>query len=157
MGRATPLCAGLTFPEFIFSYASGSGPVTTSPIPSLDGTKIAYVENSPKIGAVLHVLTFGSGATEYGTCTKQRHRPADLRNCPGDPRQRQREVTANDFMIPLSLATFGVASSNTYSAPFVNYSTDTLFVGDDQGHLYSVRPGVSEERRHLPVGTFPSR
>src|SRR5271156_3336422 len=57
---------GLTNPEFIFSYASGVGPVATSPGLSVSGTEVAYVENDPNIGAILHVLTFGSGSTEYG-------------------------------------------------------------------------------------------
>ena len=80
-------------PEFIFSYASGVGPVATSPGLSLSGTEIAYVENDPNIGAILHVLTFGSGSTEYGTsasCATNNNGGAtlaDLRNQPGDPRK----------------------------------------------------------------------
>lgn len=62
-------CSGLTYPEFIFSYAAGTGPVATSPTISVDGTKIAFVENDTNIGAILHVLTRGSGSTEYGNCT----------------------------------------------------------------------------------------
>src|SRR5256886_10064191 len=52
-GTGTTLC-GHTNPEFIFSYASGVGPVATSPSLSTTGTKIAYVENDPNIGAILH-------------------------------------------------------------------------------------------------------
>src|SRR5208282_5262500 len=64
-GSGTPLC-GFANPEFIFSYASGVGPVATSPNISLGGTKVSYVENDPNIGAILHVLTFGTGSNEYG-------------------------------------------------------------------------------------------
>src|SRR5208282_4088494 len=64
-GSGTPFC--LTNPEFIFSYASGVGPVATSPGLSIGGTEVVYVENDPNIGAILHVLTFASGSTEYGS------------------------------------------------------------------------------------------
>ena len=65
-GTGTPICTGLTFPEFIFSYASGVGPVATSPVLSLDGTKIAYVENDPNMGAILHVLTKAPASPSTG-------------------------------------------------------------------------------------------
>ena len=89
-GSGTPLCTGLTYPEFTFSYASGTGPVATSPALSLDGTQIAYVENDTNIGAILHVLTIGTG-TEHGTCTNSGHRHADLRYPRGNPRQHLRK------------------------------------------------------------------
>jgi hypothetical protein len=91
-GSGTPLC-GLTNPEFIFSYAPGVGPVATSPTLSLSGTQTSYVENDPNIGAILHVLTFGSGSTEYGNQHRLRQQQrrgdhlADLRHQPGDPRK----------------------------------------------------------------------
>src|SRR5580693_3473243 len=82
-GSGTSLC-NLTNPEFIFSYASGVGPVATSPGLSVGGTEVAYVENDPNIGAILHVLTFGSGSTEYGTsatCTGNNNGGATLPAC----------------------------------------------------------------------------
>jgi hypothetical protein len=157
----TPFCAGKTFPTFIFSYESGVGPVITSPTISLDGTKIAYIENDSNIGAILHVLTFGSGATEYGTCSNS---GTALPTCttgtgpvvPGGTAGS----TATDFMIPL-LAAFATATSPTAtaipdarSAPFVNYATDTLFVGDNTGNLYSVTP-VFLGTPTLAGGNFP--
>ena len=46
----TPFCSGATYPKYIFSYASGVGPVATSPEISMDGAKVAYVENRPQHG-----------------------------------------------------------------------------------------------------------
>ena len=154
-----PFCTGKTSPEFIFSYASGTGAVATSPVVSVDGTKIAYIENGTNIGAVLHVLTFASGSTEYGTCTNT---GTALPTCaihavvPGSTAGSK----ATDFAIPLlsALATEATPTAtpvtDTRSAPFVNYNDDVLFVGDDVGHLYSVT-SVFTGTPTLAGGKFP--
>ncbi len=160
-GSGTPFCTGKTFPTFIFSYESGDGGVSTSPVISLDGTKIAYIENDSNIGAILHVLTIGTG-TEFGSCTNS---GTAAPTCaigitgpvvPGSTAGS----TATDFMIPL-LAAFATATSptataipDTRSSPFVNYNTDTLYVGDNTGNLYSVTPGFLGTPT-LAGGNFP--
>ena len=149
----TPFCTGYTDPTFIFSYASGAGPVTTSPVLSLAGTKVAYIENGPSVGMVLHVLTFGSGATEYGTCTNSGTALPTCATHPVVPGSTAGS-TATDFMVPLSLPTLGTVASDTLSSPFVNYSTDTLYVGDNTGHLYAVT-GVFKGTPALAAAPFP--
>jgi hypothetical protein len=147
-GSGTPLC--LTNPEFIFSYASGVGPVTTSHTLSLSGAEISYVENDPTLGAILHVLTFGSGSTEYGTttgCATNNNGGATLPTCATNPviPGSTAGSTAEDFMLPLGLVaanpTTAVAgAADSFSSPFVNYSDDTTFVGDNNGYLYAITP-----------------
>jgi hypothetical protein len=147
-GSGTPLC--LTNPKFIFSYASGVGPVTTSPTLSLSGTEISYVENDPTLGAILHVLTFGTGSTEYGTtagCATNNDGGATLPTCATNPVIPGSTAlsTATDFMLPLGLVaanpTTAVAgAADSFSSPFVNYSDDTTFVGDNNGYLYAITP-----------------
>ena len=142
------LC-GFTNPEFIFSYASGDGPVATSPTLSLDGTKIAYVENSTNIGAILHVLTFGSG-TEYGaapSCVNNNNGGATLPTCATSPviPGSTAGSTATDFMVPLGLvaanAATGIAgAADSFSSPFVSYYADITYVGDNNGYLYAIAP-----------------
>ena len=155
-----PFCTGKTYPQFIFSYASGAGAVATSPVVSLDGTKIAYIENDKNIGAILHVLTFASGSTEYGTCansgTAMPPTCAIHAVVPGSTAGSK----ATDFAIPL-LSAFATAATptatavtDTRSAPFVNYNDDVLFVGDDVGHLYSVT-SVFTGTPTLAGGNFP--
>lgn len=153
-----PLCKGLTNPEFIFSYASGVGPIATSPALSMDGTKIAYVENDPNIGAILHVLTFASGSTEYGSACASSNNGTTAPTCataavvPGVTAGS----TANDFMLPLGAA--GNAPSTTgidsYSSVFVNYSDDTAYVGDNGGFLYSIS-GIFLGQPAHSGGNFP--
>ena len=140
-GSGTPLC-GLTNPEFIFSYASGVGPVATSPNLSLTGKKISYVENDPNIGAILHVLTFASGSTEYGTCTNNGASMPTCATAPVIPGSTTNS-TATDFMLPLGLvaanaATAAAGAEDSFSAPFTDYVDDTTFVGDNNGYLYSI-------------------
>lgn len=61
-GSDPALCPGLQ-PNFLFSYNISTVPggrITTSPVISLDGTKIAFVETDTTAGArhaILHVLT----------------------------------------------------------------------------------------------------
>ena len=116
-----------TNPEFIFSYASGVGPVATSPTLSLDGTEIAYVENDPNIGAIFHVLTFGSGSTEYGTaagCVNNNNGGPTLPTCATSPviPGSTSGSTATDFMLPLGLvaanaATATAGAADSFSSP----------------------------------------
>jgi hypothetical protein len=148
-GSGTSLC-NLTNPEFVFSYASGVGPVATSPSLSLSGTEVSYVENDPNIGAILHVLTFGSGSTEYGnnaSCANNNNGGATLPTCATDPviPGSTSGSTAVDFMLPLGLiaanAATGVAgAADTFSSPFTDYANDTTFVGDNNGYLYAITP-----------------
>ncbi len=145
-GTGAPLC-GVTNPEFIFSYASGVGPVATSPSLAFSGTKISYVENDPNIGAILHVLTFGSGSTEYGAACAASNNGASMPTCATNPviPGSTANSTATDFMLPLGLvaanAATGVAgTADSFSAPFTDYANDTTFVGDNNGYLYAITP-----------------
>ncbi len=136
-GSGAPLCAGYTYPTYIFSYAAGIGSVGTSPVLSLDGRRIAFVENDPALGSILHVLTLGTNA-EYGSC---RNSGTSVPTCnaaaviPGSTPGSN----ASDYMVPLGALSGGLVRSSDYeSSPFVDYSTDVLYVGDNNGYLYSV-------------------
>jgi hypothetical protein len=145
-------------PAFIFSYASGVGPVATSPTLSLDGTKIAYVENDPNVGAILHVLTYGSGSTEYGSCSNGGAFPPTCATAPVIPGSTPGS-TATDAMLPLGLLTVNAATgaagaTDTFSSPYIHYGLDILYVGDDNGYLYSIYPTFTATPAHAG-GNFP--
>jgi hypothetical protein len=159
-GSAPSLC-GFTEPKFIFSYASGVGPIATSPNISLSGTEISYVENDPNIGAILHVLTFGSGNTEYGGGCANSNNGTAMPTCATDPviPGSTANSTATDFMLPLGLvaanATTAVAgAADSFSSPFIDYLTDTTFVGDNNGFLYSITPTFNGTPAYAG-GNFP--
>ncbi len=121
----TGFCTGKTGPTVLFAYTTGTsgGPNPTSISVSLDGTKVAWIENStqPK----LHVLTLAkSGPGTEGTVAA----PISLN--PADTNY----VEGRDAYVSLTSST-----SVTNSSPFVDYTNDVAYVGDDSGHLYRIR------------------
>ncbi len=140
------------------------GPVATSPGLSLGGTEIPYVENDPNIGAILHVLTFGSGSTEYGAsanCASNNNGGATLPTCATNPviPGSTSGSTATDFMLPLGLVaantTTAVAgAADSFSSPFTDYANDTTYVGDNNGFLYAITPTFNGTPAYAG-GNFP--
>lgn len=105
-----------TTPPTMFAYYVGTGTTQTSPVLSEDGTKIAFVE-SVSGGSNFHVLTIGttgSNGTSFGA-------PA----VPG---------TGNNAVDTRITMSGGVM--DTRSSPFVDYTDDVAYVGDDTGRLH---------------------
>lgn len=137
-GSGSPLCAGYTYPTFTFSYSAGVGPVWTSPVLSLDGRKIAFVESNYVLGTILHVLTLGTGV-EYGSCTNSGTAAPTCATAAVIPGSTPGS-NATDYMLPLDLVGGLSPESDGNSSPFVDYSNDVLYVGDSSGYLFSVSP-----------------
>jgi len=140
-GSGSPLCAGYSYPTFTFSYAAGIMEINTSPVVSLDGRKIAFIENDPTVGFLLHVLTLGTD-TEHGSCTNSGTATPTCASAAVIPGSTSGS-NAIDYMVPLgALTTAAVISpvEDQFSSPFVDYSTDTLYVGDSDGYLHAVSP-----------------
>ena len=113
------LC-GSGSPTVLFAYnttTTAGGAVITSPVLSLDGTKIAFVESATG-AAVFHVLTWSSGPGNGTSPTNS----AD----PG--------VGNSASMTSLTYASI----TNTRSSPWVDYNADVAYVGADDGNLYKI-------------------
>ena len=101
----------------LFAYnittATTTGRIVTSPILSLDGTKIGFVESIPGTPptAVFHVLTWTAGQGAIGNAA----------------------VPITMTSLPFSLAAYDSASS-----PWIDYSADTVYVGSDNGLVYKI-------------------
>ena len=125
---ATGFCSG-TGPNVMWAYNAATKPIMTSPILSLDGTMVAFVEQGPP--AILHILRPESG--EGGTY-----------NAPVAPATSTSDsgtwttclAGSTSCMFNLTYTT----SSNTNSSPFYNYDKDTVYVGDDNGVLWKINP-----------------
>ena len=120
-----------TAPNVLFAYnitTAGPGRILTSPVLSLDGKKIAFVESISTApgSAVFHVLTWTAGG---GTIA----------------------VPAAPTMTSL---TFSSAADDTTSAPWVDYGTDTAYVGSDKGFVYQIT-GVFKGTPTLSVSPWP--
>ncbi|HZQ22004.1 MAG TPA: hypothetical protein VFA89_04325 [Terriglobales bacterium] len=116
----TGLCG--TAPNFLFAYAIGTSGSTLSPIVSIDGSKIAWIEGSTP--AIFHVTRWVAGQGTNATTGAV---------APG---------AGQDFALSYTtVAASGCnASSNTNgnADAFVDFATDTAFLTAANGILYHV-------------------
>lgn len=119
-------CTG-TVPRVLFTYFVGTGAVKTSAVLSLDGSKVAFVESVTN-GSILHILTIDKSGN--AGCPNSTPCNGTGFNTPAVPGTHNSAV---DRKITL---TGGV--SVTRSSPFVNYSGDIAYVGDDTGRLHKI-------------------
>jgi hypothetical protein len=130
-GTPAGLCGSA--PTFLFSYAIGAAGSALSPVLSLDGTQVAWLENANPV--VLHVTTFvagqGTNATtgavaptgtfsSSGTCT-----PAG---------------SSCDVVLSYTTAAGCTASSNSNSDSdiYVDYASNSAYVSANNGILYRI-------------------
>src|ERR1039458_3621995 len=106
-----------------------SDPILSSPIISQDGTKVAWVTTTGKV----QIVTYGVGYTSSG--------PAESALTPacigtlmsgGDNASLQTLTLANATHTPTS----GVSVSEI----FVDFTSDSAYVGDDDGYLHKISP-----------------
>ena len=130
---ASPACNGGS-PSVAFAYntATEGGEILTSPELSEDGTKVAFVESvasGTKKGSYFHVLVLPSpipaAGNQDGTVTS-----------PLTPSTCTTPTTAG-CMTTLTIQTSG---NDSNSSPWVDYNTDTAYVGADNGLLYKITP-----------------
>jgi hypothetical protein len=128
--EATPACNGGS-PWVSFAYntvTQSGGQIRTSPVLSTDGTKIAFVESTAG-ASYFHVLLLPNPIpvppTHAGTVLS----PQTPTSCT--------TPTTPGCMTTLTIENTG---SNTNSSPWVDYASDTAYVGADTGLLYKITP-----------------
>ena len=122
----TGICGGGTA-TVTWAYQVSTVALPTSPIISLDGTKVAFVDgDSP---AVFHVLTWTAGqGSVFAPAT-----PSQIVN-----------------------VTLTGATTDTFSSPFMDYMNDAAYVGTDNGKLYKIT-GVFRGTPALAGAPWPRR
>lgn len=100
-------------PTVLFGYnvtTQTGGKIVTSPILSLDGKKIAFVE-SLGTSSIFHVVTW---AANQGSVT--------------------------NAVVPVSITslTYSSSASTTTSSPWIDYNNDVVYVSDDSGILHKI-------------------
>jgi hypothetical protein len=127
--EASPKCNSGT-PLVAFAYNTVThtgGQIRTSPTISADGKKVAFVESTTG-GSYFHVLVLPtplpSAAPGTGTVL-----------VPAMPSACTTPTTAGCMS---STAVFG--GTNTDSSPWIDYNTDTAYIGTDDGKLYKISP-----------------
>ncbi|MGA8367566.1 MAG: hypothetical protein ACLQMT_08430 [Candidatus Acidiferrales bacterium] len=136
-GSGTPFCTGHTTPTVYWAYNASfaGGAVTTSPVLSLDGSKIIFVESAGTTGPYLHILVWDSA--DGGTVTASKVPTHVLTvgqgvsSCPSGTPQPSCLV---------SILLNSTTETITNSSPYYDYGSDTVYVGDDDGNLYKVTP-----------------
>ncbi len=100
-------------PAVMFAYNTSTvsgGKVQTSPVLSVDGTKIAFLESAGS-STRFHVLTWTAG---------------------------QGTVTASAAPAAMTNLVISSTATSTRSSPWVDYTTDTAYLGTDDGLIYKV-------------------
>src|SRR5580692_170987 len=136
-GSGTPFC-GVSNPSVYWSYntnfdAAGvatTGAVQTSPVLSLDGSKVAFVETRTA-GAILHLLKWDAGD---GGSINSAIAPTTATVWTADGRAGDCPISGA-CMISIVLKN---GQPDTASSPFYDYKRDSIYVGDDNGRLHKI-------------------
>ncbi|MGZ4732825.1 MAG: hypothetical protein ACXVZH_11855 [Terriglobales bacterium] len=125
-GAAPRLCLANPTVNWAYNGSTAGGSVLTSPVISLDGQRIAYVESAAGT-AIFHVLAWKSGE---GTAATVAATPTLNGSCTG--------TVAIPTSSCLKSVTFSTTATDTLSSPWVDYTTDKAFVGGDDGKIYRI-------------------
>jgi hypothetical protein len=112
-------CSGAV-PSDYWAYNTG-GMVTTSPVPSLDGTQLAFVQVSGTTASLVLLKWSADSGRPTLPVTPAAATLATYRGCTAP------------CMVTLA---FNANHNDTFSSPFYHYNGDTLWVGDDSGNLH---------------------
>jgi hypothetical protein len=130
-------CSG-TVPTAYWAYNTG-GMVTTSPVLSLDGTQVMFVQVSGTTASLVLLKWSANGGTPTLPVTPTAATLATYRSCTAP------------CMVTLA---FTGNHNDTFSSPFYSFSGDTAYVGDDSGNLHEFT-GVFEGTPAEAGGAWP--
>ena len=122
-GPQMPPTTDFTQPTFMWSYQVGTGAVNLSPVLSLPGDKVAFVESATR--GMFDVLTWVAG---QGTSATK----------PAVPGTGGSSVVRLDYtnITVAGCAANGAADSD--SSPYIDYGSDSAYVGANNGELYRI-------------------
>ena len=124
----TGICGGGTATT-MWAYQVSTVALPTSPIVSLDGTKVAFVDGANP--AVFHVLTWTAGeGSVFAPATPTPSEIVDV--------------------------TLTGATTDSFSSPFIDYYADAAYVASDSGKLYKIT-GVFKGTPALAPAPWPRR
>ena len=119
---------------FSYTVLGDDGIAQTSPVTSMDGNLIAFVEGTGfATGAShFHVLAWKAGDGNNNGTSRQDvlTNALQITSFVAGPPVAGLTGTATD--LPL-------ISTDTYSSPYVEYSDDVAYVGDDAGEIYKIK------------------
>jgi hypothetical protein len=138
---SSPLCTTGPVPTALFAYNASTegGTLNGSPVVSLDGTQLAFIEtaNDHTGEAIFHVLKWNAGDVNTSTFP-QAFNSSKLPNCALNGATAPCEYSVSYDEHPASL-----------SSPWVDYASDTAYVTDDNGKLWAISPVFSGGQPHI--------
>jgi hypothetical protein len=126
---SSPCNGGVPFVSFAYIATPNSGgQIRTSPTISADGTKIAFIEDANN-GSYFHVLVLPNPI------------PSPPASSVGTVRSPQTPSSCTNPTTPGCMSSVKISNgANTDSSPWIDYNTDTAYVGTDDGKLYKISP-----------------
>jgi hypothetical protein len=115
------LCGANPTVNWAYNGSTAGGAILTSPVVSLDGTKVAYVE-SAATSSIFHVLTWKAG---QGTTATASAAPTLPTGC-------------GAATSCLKSVTYSTTATDTLASPWVDYQTDKAFVASNDGKVYRI-------------------
>jgi hypothetical protein len=119
------LCGANPTVNWAYNGSTAGGSVLTSPVISLDGTKIAYVE-SAATSSIFHILTWKAGEGTSATASGAPTLPTTLPTGCGAATSCLKSIA------------YSTTASNTLASPWVDYQTDKAFVASNDGKIYRI-------------------
>ena len=145
-------CGG-TVPSVYWAYNItdahlASGKILTSPVPSLDGSQIAFVQDNG-LSASLILLKWAASTTESVSfpSTPNSVSNSSYRACPALPCFATLDLRSG-------IGT-GTATRDTTSSVFYDYTGDIAWVGDSQGWLHQFTGVFKGTPAEVRTGGFP--
>jgi hypothetical protein len=127
--EAAPPCnSGKPWVSFAYNTANQGGRIRTSPALSSDGSKVAFIE-STATGSYFHVLVLPNPIPVPPAFTGTVLSPQTPTSCA--------TPTTAGCMTTLTIQT---AATDSNSSPWVDYASDTAYVGADNGLMYKIKP-----------------
>jgi hypothetical protein len=124
-GNDTGVAATVLWSYNVHAIAAGAA-VPTSPVLSLDGTKVAFVESAAGNAAHFHVLAWKSGDGKVANLQSVLTPKAITTFSATTP------AAGSGAATDLSFGT----TTDTLSSPYIDYANDLAYVGNDAGVLF---------------------
>jgi len=122
-GPQKPPTTDYTQPTFMWAYGVGTGAIHLSPVLSLNGSQVAFVESATD--AMFDVLTWVAGQGTSATA-------------PTAPGTGGSSVSRLNYTNTTVTGCTANAAGNSDSSPYIDYINNVAYVGADNGELYRI-------------------
>jgi hypothetical protein len=116
-------------PQVYWAYTTGNpASAVTSPVIALDGSQVAFAQNSGAVGSLVLVKWKANAADNFNN-------PTDLTAAPHNVTPANYRACTAPCMTTIAFSATGNPRLDTNSSPFYDYVLDNLYVGDTGGRL----------------------